>query len=156
MILDGPTLFREEYGLEDMDFLMGLIARAKIFNYVEDILYVYKDSGDSLSKEQEFFKYYRNHTSAMLGIYETLSKFPNYPALQDAAEICMSVMYTNVKPTFEKVRGKVDEAILTELEQGLSILKQTCIKKSLVHNPYFESGVSATAKELLRLEEENK
>ena len=156
LILDGPTLFREEYGLEDMDFLMGLIARAKIFNYVEDILYVYKDSGDSLSKEQEFFKYYRNHTSAMLGIYETLSKFPNYPALQDAAEICMSVMYTNVKPTFEKVRGKVDEAILTELEQGLSILKQTCIKKSLVHNPYFESGVSATAKELLRLEEENK
>ncbi len=153
LILDGPTLFREEYGLEDMDFLMGLIARAKRFNYVEDILYVYKDSEESLSKEQEFFRYYRNHTSAMLGIYETLSPLSNYPKLQDAAEICMSVMYTNVKPTFEKVKGRVDDAILEEMEKGLQTLKQKCINKPLVTNPFFETGVSPEAKKLLRAEE---
>lgn len=153
LILDGPTLFREEYGLEDMDFLMGLIARAKTFNYVEDVLYVYKDSGDSLSKEQEFFKYYRNHTSAMLGIYETLSPLPNYVALQDAAEICMAVMYTNVKPTFEKVRGRVDEGILSELENGLETLWSTCIKNKISENPYFESGLDAEARTLIREKE---
>ena len=156
LILDGekePTLFREEYGLEDMDFLMGLIARAKTFNYVEDVLYVYKDSGDSLSKEQEFFKYYRNHTSALLGIYETLSPLPEYADFQDAAEICMGVMYTNVKPTFEKVRGKLDEAILKELEQGLESLYNNCIKKPLSKNPYFESGMDAEARELILLKE---
>ncbi len=156
LILDGPvgpTLFREEYGLEDMDYLMGLIARAKVFNYVEDVLYVYKDSGDSLSKEQDFFKYYRNHTSAMLGIYETLSPLPNYPALQDGAEICMGVMYTNVKPTFERVRGKVEESVLAELEKGLSTLRQTCIKKPLSQNPFFESGMDKEARELILSEE---
>ena len=149
LIFDGPTLFREEYGLEDMDFLMGLIARAKTFNYVEDVLYVYKDSGDSLSKEQEFFKYYRNHTSAMLGIYETLSPMENYAVFQDAAEICMAVMYTNVKPTFDKVRGKVDETILAQLEQGLETLWTTCIRNKISENPYFESGLSAGARELI-------
>ena len=152
LILDGtngPALFREEYGLEDMDYLMGLIARAKIFNYVEDVLYVYKDSGNSLSKEQEFFKYYRNHTSAMLGIYETLSPLPNYAALQDAAEICMGVMYTNVKPTFAKVRGKVDDAILNELENSLETLYQTCINKPLSKNPYFETGMDGDARALI-------
>lgn len=154
LILDGPTLFREEYGLEDMDFLMGLIARAKTFNYVEDVLYVYKDSGDSLSKEQEFFKYYRNHTSAMLGIYETLSPLPNYPALQDAAEICMAVMYTNVKSTFEKVRGLVDESILAELEKGLETLWSTCIRRKISENPYFGTGLDAEARELVLTKEE--
>lgn len=152
LILDGekgPTFFREEYGLEDMDYLMGLIARAKTFNYVEDVLYVYKDSGDSLSKEQEFFKYYRNHTSAMLGIYETLSPLPNYAALQDAAEICMAVMYTNVKPTIEKVRGFVEDDILSEFEKSLDTLWSNCIKKKISENPYFESGLDVEARKLI-------
>jgi glycosyltransferase involved in cell wall biosynthesis len=148
-----PTLFREEYGLEDMDYLMGLIARAKIFHYVEDILYIYKDSDNSLSKEQDFFKYYRNHASAMLGIYDTLSSLPNYSDFQDAAEICMATMYINIKEALEKMHGKINDTVLQEMENGIESMKKQCIQKPISKNPYFTSGLSENGRTLILKEE---
>lgn len=153
LLFEPPVHFREEYGLEDMDFLMGLIAKAKRFNFVEDVLYVYKDSGDSLSKEMDFFKYYKNHVSAMAGIYETLSPLDDYKEYQDAAEICMATLYTNVLPTFDMVKGKLPENIISEMKDALEGLRKQTIQKSVVNNPYFETGLDEDAKKVFIQEE---
>lgn len=152
LFFEPVVLFREEYGLEDMDVLMGLIAKAKRFASVPEVLYVYKDSDASLSKEQDFFKYYRNHVSAMTGIYETLSAREDYEDYKDAAEICMATLYTNVLPTFDMVKGKVAEDVVAQMKQALVGLRHQVLSKDMTVNPYFASGLDESAKEIFREE----
>ncbi len=96
MIENIGLRFRPEYGLEDMDFLIRALAEAKTIAATDEVLYIYKDSNASLSKEMDFGKYYQNHIGALTGIYEHMHGLPDYAALQAACEYAMIALYSNI------------------------------------------------------------
>ena len=135
-----------------MDFLMTAIARSKTLSCVNEVLYVYKDSGESLSKEQNFDKYIHNHLTAMTGIFEALSPRKDYVDLQDAAEICMSTLYTNNLSMIrlQRKNHQMPEELLSQLQQGMTEIYFNCVKKDITKNPYFEQGLGDDAKQMMK------
>lgn len=152
-LLQAPPLyFREEYGLEDMDFLMAAIARAETLAAVDEILYVYKDSGNSLSKELDFDKYIHNHLTAMTGIFEALSSREDYAELQDAAEICMTTLFTNNLSMIklQRKKNRISKELLSKLQKEMTGIYFSCVKKNITKNPYFENRLGDEAKKMMR------
>lgn len=134
-ILSGIR-FRPAYGLEDMDFLIRAIAAAGSIASTEEVLYVYKDSGASLSKEMDFGKYYQNHIGALTGIYENMHIRPDYHDLQKACEYCMIAMYSNIMSLAYKMRHHIPGDILSELLEGLRQVRFSCITIPILENSY--------------------
>ncbi len=95
-LLSGNISFRNEYVLEDMDFLIECTARAERISNVKEILYVYRNSGSSLSKTDAYLKYIHNQISAMKAIYERTHLLKNYEGIRDAVEFTMLHLYSNV------------------------------------------------------------
>lgn len=91
--------FRQEYVLEDMDFLIGCIARAGIISNVKEMMYIYRDTGASLSKTVDTMRYIHNQSSAMKAIYDRTHLLPNYAGIKDAAEFTMLHLYSNILNT---------------------------------------------------------
>ncbi len=88
--------FRNEYVLEDMDYLIECTARAERISSVKEIMYIYRDNGGSLSKTDQSLKYIHNQSSAMEAIYERTHLLPNYEGIRDAVEFAMLTLYSNV------------------------------------------------------------
>ena len=98
--LDGLSAgFRNEYVLEDMDYLIECTARAIRIGTVKEIMYVYRDTGGSLSKTAEPLKYIHNQTSAMKAIYDRTHELSNYDGIREAVEFSMLHLYSNVLNT---------------------------------------------------------
>lgn len=91
--------FRPEYVLEDMDFLIECIARAVIISNIKEMMYVYRDTGSSLSKTVDPMRYIHNQSSAMKAIYDRIHLLPNYAGIKEAAEFAMLHLYSNVLNT---------------------------------------------------------
>ncbi len=154
-MLDSIALrFRPEYGLEDMDFLIRAIAEAEVISGIEDVLYVYKDTGASLSKETDFGKYYQNHIGALMGIYEHMHSLPEYSELQDACEYCMIAMYSNILKLAYKMRDNIPREILTELLDGLRQVRMTCITLPIEKSSHYHMLDNET-KSVIRLADES-
>ena len=137
MLDENNIRFRSEYGLEDMDFLIAAIAASKEVVSTDEVLYVYHDSAGSMSKEQDFGKYYRNHIGAMMGIFERNSVLDDYSGIQDACEYCMCALYSNILKLAYKMKEDIPVELLTELMEGLRQVRFSCIKKPLGSNPYY-------------------
>ncbi len=86
--------FRNEYILEDMDFLMEVFCKMGTITNVKEVLYVYRDSTSSLSKTVDVDKYMHATTSAMKGIYNKLSVIPNYEGVKEAVEYSLLQLYS--------------------------------------------------------------
>ena len=137
IIEDIGLRFRSVYGLEDMDFLIRAINSARNVVGIDEVLYIYRDSNASLSKEMDFGKYYQNHIGALMGIYESMSPLPEYPALQDACEYCMIALYSNILKLAYKMKDEIAHNILIQLIDGLIQVRLGCIKKDLHQNTYY-------------------
>ena len=88
--------FRNEYMLEDMDFLIECTARAERISSVKEIMYIYRDNGGSLSKTSEPLKYIHSQSSAMQAIHDRTHALPNYEGIREAVEFTELVLYSNV------------------------------------------------------------
>lgn len=88
--------FRNEYMLEDMDFLIECTARAGRISSVKEIMYIYRDNGGSLSKTSEPLKYIHSQSSAMQAIHDRTHALPNYEGIREAVEFTELVLYSNV------------------------------------------------------------
>lgn len=95
-LISQDITFRKEYVLEDMDFLIECTARAQRISNVKEIMYVYRNTGASLSKTEEYLKYIHNQTSAMKAIYDRTYLLPNYEGIKEAVEFAMLHLYSNV------------------------------------------------------------
>lgn len=95
-LISGGIDFRKEYVLEDMDFLIECTARAQRISNVKEIMYIYRNTGSSLSKTDEYLKYIHNQTSALKAIYDRTHLLPNYEGIRDAVEFTMLHLYSNV------------------------------------------------------------
>ncbi len=88
--------FRNEYVLEDLDFLIECTARADKVATVKELMYIYRNSEGSLSKSAASLKYIHNQTSAMKAVYDRMSKLENYEDIREALEFVMLTLYSNV------------------------------------------------------------
>lgn len=150
-LLDHHLLFREEYSLEDMDYLMNCIMCAdKVFG-IEDILYMYKDRNDSLSKEFDVDKYCRNHMKTMTAIYEGLSVKKNYVDVQEASEYAIISLYMNIinRCIFSKKHNR-DPHMLSILKEARSI-RQHCVTGDILKNHFAQDKISAINLKLIQL-----
>ncbi|MBQ1901992.1 MAG: glycosyltransferase [Lachnospiraceae bacterium] len=86
--------FRQEYVLEDMDFLIEAFAKAKSVGNVKQILYLYRDTNSSLSKTVDVEKYYHSTSTAMKAIYDKVSGVQNYPGIRDAVSYAILQLYS--------------------------------------------------------------
>lgn len=79
-------VFREKCILEDCETLMLAFSKAASIGNVKEILYCYKKNNASISKCINSGVYFKNATSAIEAIYNTLSKLDNYSQIQTAVE----------------------------------------------------------------------
>lgn len=121
--------FREDYVLEDMDFIMEVFCKANTISNVKEILYVYRDRGGSLSKTIDVDKYIYSTTSAMEAIYDKLSGLPCYNMVREAVEYALLQLYSfsiniNLKAVKDGIRSR--EKVLASLE-SLRVLKSRIV-----------------------------
>lgn len=83
---DIGLTFRENCILEDCETLMQVFATAKKIGNLKEILYQYKNTRASSSKEMNYKKYYRGTTEAIEAIYHTMSQHQDYEEYKEAVE----------------------------------------------------------------------
>jgi glycosyltransferase involved in cell wall biosynthesis len=142
-LANNKILFREEYILEDMDFLIEAFCKMDSISNVKDILYVYRDSKNSLSKELDTDRYLQSTTSAMRAIYDKISSLPCYEGVQDAIEYSMLQLYSysiNINLNAAKNGSKN----LTETTESLKKLRdlRTRTIRAGYNNIYVENKIS--------------
>ncbi len=141
-LLSEKIIFREEYILEDMDYLMEVFCRMRILSNVKEIMYVYRNSSGSLSKTVEIDKYLRSTVSAMKAIHEKLSILPNYEGIRTAVEYALLQLYSysiniNLKALLDGYRS--EEEILNKLTE-LKMMKAGIVKGDY-SNPYVRNKI---------------
>lgn len=143
-ILSENIVFRNEYVLEDMDYLIEVFAKAKINSNVKEILYIYRDSADSLSKTTNVDKYFNSAVTAMKAVYEKTSGLACYEGIQESVEYTILQLYSyainlTLKCFKEKTLCKKKaESFLKEL-QGL----RKMLVKGDYENPYVKSKINS-------------
>ncbi len=135
--------FRNEYVLEDMDFLIECTARANIIASVKEILYIYRDTGSSLSKTSQSLKYIHNQSSAMAAIYARTYSLPNYEGIRDAVEFTMLTLYSNLLNTCTNLiyLKQQSEETMVSMMASFKKLKDALIKGSY-ESEYIRKGIS--------------
>ncbi len=93
-LADEGICFRNDYVLEDMDYLTEIYAKAGYMANVKEILYVYRDSAGSLSKTVATDKYIRSLTSAMSAVYSRVAGLDDYEGIREAVEYTLIQMYS--------------------------------------------------------------
>jgi glycosyltransferase involved in cell wall biosynthesis len=93
LFFDNGVHFRENCILEDSETLVELIAYAKSIGAVEDTLYWYSASPDSVSRGQSSVSYVNNIYEAMKALTGLKDKLESYDALRSAIEYEIIQMY---------------------------------------------------------------
>lgn len=135
--------FRREYVLEDMDYLIECTARAERISSVKEIMYVYRDTGGSMSKTDQPFKYIHNQSSAMKAIYDRTHELPGYEGIQKAVEFAMLSLYSNVINTCMNMvylKQQKAEAVIPMMA-ALKEVKDAIVKGGY-DSEYIRKGIS--------------
>ncbi len=146
--------FREEYGLEDLDFQIRLLMKAKTVAAVPEVLYLYRDADDeaSLTRVQDPDKYRRIRKGAFEGVFEAVKDEAAYLDVKEAAEYLMFDMYRNLLIlSLRKGTGYSREQAIAQLEEAKA-LRRKCITGKPSENPFVKQFFDARD---IRLMEEN-
>lgn len=132
-LLQNNITFREEYVLEDMDYILEVFCKMKSISSVKEIMYIYRDTGASLSKTAQVDKYLHSTMTAMEAIYEKLSPLPFYEGIREAVEYAIIQLYSfsvniNLKALSDGIKTR------KEGEQTRRDLKK--LKNKLVRGGY--------------------
>lgn len=144
-LMSANIRFRNEYVLEDTDFLVECTSRAQRIGTVKEIMYIYRDSEGSLSKISQPLKYVHNQLSAMCAIYERTHSLPNYNGIKDAVEFAMLHLYSNVINTCMNLvylKEQEEEDIIAML-RNLKSIKDEMITGGY-GGEYIKKGINST------------
>lgn len=86
--------FREKVILEDSEIIAKVFATMKSIGNVKEILYNYRNTAGSSSKEMDTLKYYHSCFEAMKAIHKEVSAVPNYDGIREAVEYEILAMYS--------------------------------------------------------------
>ncbi len=130
-LIDKGIRFRNEYVLEDTDFLVECVARAERISTVKEILYIYRNSGGSLSKRDQSLEYLHNQSSAMKAIFDRTGRLSNYSGIQEAVEFVMLHLYSNVINTCMNLvyLNEQPEEIIKQILDSMRKLKKSIIRE---------------------------
>lgn len=143
-LISDNIRFRNEYVLEDTDFLIECTSRAERIGNVKEIMYIYRDSGGSLSKISQSMKYIHNQLSAMCAIYDRTHLLSNYDGIKDAVEFTMLHLYSNVINTCMNLvylKEQPEEDIIALLRR-LKYIKD-CVITGGYDTEYIRKGISS-------------
>lgn len=139
MLMENDFRFRPVYALEDTDFLVKAIICAKKVSSTEEILYRYRDTEGSLSKEQQLEKYANVQLEAMRAVYEAACEYEDYEGIRDAVEYMLLSMYKNILYMVVSKAGSDEEAVREEIFNKTKDLKTELIKKRPKNNRFVRS-----------------
>ena len=130
-LVNSGILFRREYVLEDMDYLIEVFARAGTLANVKETTYVYRDSAGSLSKTIELRKYVHSMSSAMAAIYDKTSLLPGYGGIREAVEYAMIHLYSNMinQCINEVYYDRISSDEIVDLLEALRKIRAVCISE---------------------------
>ena len=143
--------FRNEYVLEDMDYLIECTARAQRIATVKEIMYIYRDNAGSLSKTSQSLKYIHNQSATMKAIYERTHLLPNYEGIRQAIEFAMLTLYSNVLNVCTNLvylKEQPREEVIS-IMISLRKLKDSVIKGDY-NSEYIKKGINAVNLEIIK------
>ncbi len=128
-LINENIRFRNEYVLEDMDFLIEIFCKARYIANYKSVVYVYRDSSGSLSKTKAPVKYLHSAISALAAVYSKTSGFEFYPGIREAVEYTMLQLYSySVNIVLKAVVDKeYDAETAKELLKKLAMLKANTV-----------------------------
>ncbi len=128
-LINEDIRFRNEYVLEDMDFLIEVFCKARYIANYKSVVYVYRDTGGSLSKTKDPVKYLHSAISALTAVYSKTSDLECYPGIQEAVEYTMIQLYSySVNIVLKAVVDKeYDTEFAKELLEKLAVLKANTV-----------------------------
>lgn len=143
--------FRKEYVLEDMDYLIECTARAERISSVKEIMYIYRDTGMSLSKTIQPMKYIHNQASAMKAIYDRTHMLPNYEGIRNAVEFAMLHLYSNIINTCMNAvyLDQQTEDNIKPLLASMKRLKDAVIRGGYT-GEYIKKGISSIDLQIIK------
>lgn len=121
--------FRDEYVLEDMDFLIEVFCKARYIANYKSVVYVYRDSSGSLSKTKDPVKYLHSAISALTAVYSKTSDLDLYQGIREAVEYTMLQLYSySVNIVLKAVVDKeYDAETAKEFLKKLAVLKANTV-----------------------------
>lgn len=136
--------FREKVILEDMDFLLYLFAVSYNIGNLHEVLYIYKNTNSSASKETDLEKYIFNIKQAMISIYKKMYILPNYTQLRLVIEYSIINLYScGVKFCIKHLlNNSISSSIILEYLLELRQLKTDYVITKYKSNPYIQSRLS--------------
>ena len=148
--------FRNEYVLEDVDYLIECIARAQRIGTVKEMMYVYRDSESSLSKTTELLKYIHNQSSAMKAIFDRTHLLPNYEGIKSAVEFMMLFLYSNILNSCTNAIyfNRLDRDSVIQIMYSIRKLKNAVVTGGY-DSDYINKGLKAVDIEVIRLNDES-
>ncbi|MCR5507636.1 MAG: glycosyltransferase [Lachnospiraceae bacterium] len=129
LISEGIS-FREEYVLEDLDYILEVFCKMKMISNVKEIVYVYRDSGDSLSKTVDVDKYLHSTVTAMRSMHEKLFSLPFYEGIREAVEYVLVQLYSfSINVCLKAIReGTQSKEKTLDSLRDLKALKRMLVK----------------------------
>ena len=141
-----------------MDFLAKVYAYAGSASNIKEILYVYRNSDDSLSKTTDYSKYIHSALSAMEGTYRAVEGSPDFEEIRPAVDYAILQLYSygvNLclsRFKDEKRRGASGNILRTEILKTLKKLRS--VKRDYVQggydNPYVKAKIAGTDIDIMK------
>lgn len=131
--------FRPVYTLEDIDFVVKTIVKARTAASVGEILYRYRDIDASLSKEERFFEYTGVQLLAMEEVYEAAKEYQDFDGIRDAIEYMILNLYRNICAMCETKRGVIPDGEIDDIVSRTKQIRFAQVKKNPRNNPYVKS-----------------
>lgn len=150
LIEKNEITFRENATLEDLDFWIKTLLKARSIWNVKEILYVYKDYADSLSKIKEE-SYYENALCGMKAIYEAAKDDPDYVKLQEAVEYPILQIYSYLLVVCLQQEKNTGFDSINKIKRARALKNK--ITELGCNNPYVRSKISPENIQILELAE---
>ena len=131
LLEDMKVPFREKCILEDFDFNIDIISRAKSIGVVKEMLYVYKYYDNSASRKYDCVEYCRNISMVMMALHDRLSTRKCYDEIREAVEAVILQFYS------WGINACINSQCKGKIIPGNNIIKNLkCIKDKVVSNGY--------------------
>ncbi len=130
--------FREHVILEDNDFLAEAFARAEYISRVPEVLYLYRDTPNSLSDRDNITEFLEAGLATCKAIYDRVSVVPDYEGYRNAVEyLIMDIIHQNVVCNIEELYQAhlIDNAFYEKVRHTIHTYLRYCVKGDPAKNP---------------------
>jgi len=160
-LMDYHLRFRNEYVLEDSDFLTFVFSTIKSIGNVKEVLYKYTDTKDSLSSTTNVDRYVQSIQSSIKAIYEKEIKLSNYSQIRSAVEYQIIQMYSYAVVMIllsvqrEKTKGNKDLQKEIYMLSAMAATKKKFIVGDYENNIYVKNKISEHDIQIMKMNDQS-